>query len=42
MMTLNLIVHYFFQVSQIACNMNENNRQFVLIGVTTLVMTFCV
>jgi hypothetical protein len=33
MMTLNPIVHYFFQVSQIACNMNENNRQFVLLGV---------
>jgi len=29
----NLIVHYFFQVSQIACNMNENNRQFVLFSV---------
>jgi hypothetical protein len=34
MMTqLNPIVHYFFQVSQIACNMNEKNRQFVLFGV---------
>jgi hypothetical protein len=33
MMSLNPIVHYFFQVSQIACNMNENNRQFVLFGV---------
>lgn len=33
MMTLNPIVHYFFQVSQIACNMNESNRQFVLFGI---------